>query len=407
MEGNRDGEFRLTGKGLLLADCGGAIRGLAMAVPGGYLAPCHGHIKRALGSLIASFDAAARVTVLVRPDDRNACSAWLTELEPRCAVTMASVPSGATLKTLWIQDRFLCRGPGDHRRTYLFPPSSAGENMATWLAAVDGSQSEEVRVALSGGNCLVGEDYWLVGADSVAQSVAFLPADRKNRESAQESIAAIDRRRLEVVGYSYADLKNRGIGPCHESALLKTAEIVVASELKQPIFHLDLFLTITGETVHGKPLLLVGEPVSPGPDAGLPDRNYSPQLAAVCCRLRTAGFEIMRNPVAVLPERRSGGGRRFWRSYNNVILQNRPDRVVWLPQFADVEWPELRQLDEENTRIWRDCLGFAVRRIDGWGAVAALGAGVRCVVKVTERDQTAVSDRSAGQDLPMTRSRST
>jgi hypothetical protein len=88
----------------------------------------------------------------------------------------------------------------------------------------------------------------------------------------------------------------------------------------------------------------------------------------------------------VLPAKRDGRGPRFWRPYNNVILQNRPERIVWLPQFADDEWPELQQLDEENASIWRDRLGFTVRPVGGWGAVAALGGGLRCVAKVIERD---------------------
>jgi hypothetical protein len=355
-----------------------------MAVPGTYLAPAHEAVRHAIASLVLAFDAGLRLTLLVRAEDQNACANWLAGLRPRCATSVVAVPPDATLKTLWIQDRFLCCTSDRGRRIYLFPPSSAAENMGAWLAAADGSAAEEMRTGLSGGNCLVGEDYWLAGAASLEQSAAFLPPGQKNRESARRAIAAIDRRRLVVVGHSYDDLKNRHADPCRG----ETAQAIAAAsdrDLRQPVFHLDVFLTPTGETTVGKPLLLVGEPVSLETSAGASGKSYRAPLAAVCRRLAAAGFAVLRNPVAVLPAKREGGGPRFWRPYNNVLLQNRPEKIVWLPQFADDEWPELRQLDEENRAIWRG-LGFAVRPIDGWGAVAALGGGVRCITKVTARD---------------------
>jgi hypothetical protein len=376
---------RTSPAGALVSDCGGAVMGLAMALPGTYLAPGHERVRRALGSLIQAFDAGVRVTLLVGTDDQDACTAWLGGLALRCTVSLARVPSGEVLKTLWIQDRFLCRAAPDHgRRTYLVPPSSGRENMAVWLAAFDGSDAEEMRTGLSGGNCLVGENYWLAGAASLEQSFAFLPGDRKNYQGARQSIAAIDGRRLVVVGHSYADLKYRDVEPCRAETT-KPPENPSDEGLRQPVFHLDVFLTPTGETMEGKPLLLVAEPVSLDGRAGATEKSYRAPLAAVCRRLAAAGFAILRNPVAVLPARRSGGGPRFWRPYNNVILQNRPEPIVWLPQFCDDEWPELRQLDDDNTRIWRERLGYSVRPIRDWGAVAALGGGLRCVTKVTER----------------------
>jgi hypothetical protein len=249
-----------------------------MALPGTCLAPGYESVRHALGSLVQAFDDRVRVTLLVGADDRESCAAWLAGLAPSCTVSLAMAPSG--LKTLWIQDRFLCRSAPDRgRKTYLFPPSSRSENMAVWLAAFDGSEAEEMRTGLSGGNCLVGNDFWLAGAASLEQSLAFLPAGRKTHQGARQSIAAIDGRRLVVVGHSYADLKHRDGEPCRAETATPS-ENPSDEDLRQPAFHLDVFLTPTGETMDGKPLLLLGEPVALDGHGAAAVKSYRAPFAA-------------------------------------------------------------------------------------------------------------------------------
>jgi hypothetical protein len=242
--------------------------------------------------------------------------------------------------------------------------------MAAWLAASDGSDAEEMRTGLSGGNCLVGEDYWLVGAASLEQSLAFQPAGAKNRHAARRSIAALDGRRLVVVGHAYADLKHRDVGLCAETPLADPSD----EDLRQPAFHLDVFLTPTGETMDGKPLLFDRTRVARQSwrAAGKATVPRSRPLAAAS-HGRRAILRVRWRCFA-----RRSGGEPFLAALQQRHPPEPAGRIVWLRNSATTNGG-LRDLDEDNARMARSP---GLRGPPGCGgAHRRARGGLRCVTR--------------------------
>jgi hypothetical protein len=357
----------------LVADCGGAIRRLALAFPPHYLDPDRDAERTVLAATISAFDAGVTVLLLTESDAAATVTEWAAQLQPAAALqVVATAPYGLLHRRggLWAQDSFLAAAG-----QYLIPLTGGEVGHGALLAAADGTPLTPVEIVLEGGDSLVGPDFRLIGAEAVNRTAEFR---RLTIAAAETALAAIDPRPLTVAGYFTADLG---------------AAAASSSEKRfQPWFHLDLMVAVTGLRRDGRPLLLVADPR----DGTAPDAPrhpaHAPRLDAMAARLEGAGFAVIRNPVPVL--RPPQGGSRAPRAYNNVLVQNDP-AIVWLPQFSDLE-PALAGSDASNCEIWRD-LGFAVRPVAGWSALAGPGGALRCAVKVLERasDPLRQPDRQA------------
>ena len=58
---------------------------------------------------------------------------------------------------------------------------------------------------------------------------------------------------------------------------------------------------------------------------------------------------------------------------------------MWLPTYGDREHPRLREVDQENERIWRG-LGFTVDALPSFQVFARGLGAARCATKVLSRE---------------------
>jgi hypothetical protein len=231
-----------------------------------------------------------------------------------------------------------------------------------------------------GGNVLVGAKTCFVGAD--------FGEGRIDTRRAIEVIACrpLERRgptRFEMTpgDYSWRQDIDRSIG---------------ADGSRQPIFHIDMFMTLAGTTPEGMPRVLLGDPAWASELIGLPLPEGFPLKAfeQIDYGLRLRGYEVMRNPLPFIyfddPDARMRAW--FYASANNCWVEcpgespadDHAGCRVFLPEYGFGAWPELKASDDTNAMLWEG-LGFEVIRGGDFLPLADQLGSLNCVTRILER----------------------
>ena len=158
----------------------------------------------------------------------------------------------------------------------------------------------------------------------------------------------------------------------------------------QPIFHIDMFITLAGRGASGRYRLLVGSPSDADRILGRPPQPQGmPELFDDVARtLERQGFEVLRNPLPVTSVDDPDARQRTWyfATSNNALVQIDAEAgdAVWLPTYGHGPWSELDATDAENKRIWEE-LGFAVQQLADFHPFAQNLGAVHCIKKYLER----------------------
>jgi hypothetical protein len=331
----------------LLMDQGGLIEEIALCNPAGI---ANRDLLRAHGNIIAQMPG-VKVWLVCRREDEAALERWASRAGlGNVQIVPVDAPLGPD--AMWIQDPFVVRVGRRGRPSYESIVAEHDYDYAGWLGAAQGREVSHNRLRLTGGNLLVGRDFRIVGAESIAgpggSPQVLGRALPRHRD--------FDPRPLHVYGY-----RN---GP--------------GGRWGQTPFHLDLALALTGcRTVRNEPIVLLAKPAW---DA--------PALDAAAARLEADGFCVLRN-------RLPGRDKRL-RYYNNVLVENvvRPGEIaslVFVPHYG-------RSADAQVDAVWK-MLGFTPRPIDGWSFGLFPGGALRCATKVLRRGPAPGRDRLIGDDV--------
>ncbi|TPP05862.1 hypothetical protein [Rhizobium glycinendophyticum] len=388
----------------LMADCGGLITDLGLALPTVFLAGTGigavgegARLIAPISNLLSSLPAELHVHIFVDRMAFEGARQWLDGLNSICQTNLVPVGSDVSvIRSPWIQDRIHIRterAQGRERTEVLARPNDVlASAIASHLAM--GRASEGIFVP--GGNQLVGQGFRLVG---YSQTVP--PGFRRDRSldawGLWRAISKMDGRDTSLFGYRIADLGQgreceeggtRGVrAQSHLQPNFSKRHNRHEDRIHQCGFHVDQYVSATGLFVDDRPLLLVADPISFDPDGERACQMLKRQLHASVLLLEEQGFAVQRNPVplAVVADT----GKRLPRLYNNVLLENalRPQRnrpQVWVPQFGDRE--PLEEFDSRNLAIWRR-LGFDPIPVPGWSCLASRNGAIRCVTRVLRRDE--------------------
>ena len=160
----------------------GGIAKLLFTIPGwvffpenapseAYLIKQYADVFRAL---LSSVSTETEVTVLVNASARDRLQQWITEfgLEARCEIVEA--PDGMRF-TVWAEDAYaICRDLAD-AETYFVEPASFNRQddayIADRIAGGTPFEATQVQLYFQGGNILIGDDFWFIGADYPANSL--------------------------------------------------------------------------------------------------------------------------------------------------------------------------------------------------------------------------------------------
>jgi len=318
----------------------------------------------------------------------DAAKGWLNG---RPNVAAISAPAGASL-TPWARDAMLaCRDAQGvaamlgvdrlDRRDDLIAPGLFAEATGLPLHASG--------VALEGGDILVDADAILVGADTLARMPG---GDVEARRAAlAAALGETGGRRLVIIGSPHTVAPESRAETIRAGASwTETTGYGNRSGTRQPIFHIDMFITLVGKRASGRPIALVGDPAMAAALIGAPPRPDAGQahFDAIAALLEREGFAVIRNPLPYLPMDETETRRRTWfyAPTNNALVQ-RDDAagdIVWLPSFGHDHSPELAAVDDRMAAIWR-ALGFEVRFIPECLLLAENLGGLHCFANVLVR----------------------
>ena len=251
---------------------------------------------------------------------------------------------------------------------------------------------------LEGGNVLAGPDFALIGKDTLVQNV--LHAQARNHKGAslndlRRSIVESFRTTLGIqnliwVGFDNFQMSWRKIG----------------RGTFQPLFHLDLFLTLGGQGLDGRQVLFMGDPSytcdllagKPYGQQHQPHKKVMQQLEAIRKMIQDLPptqlpnglpFKIVPIPMAIFKD--------TVYSYNNGLVESfDQERIAYLPDYVTQDqWDRYEQLNPLFRHLQsqtEECLlenGFTQVVWIGPGRfyrkLASLRGSLHCITKVLRR----------------------
>jgi hypothetical protein len=384
----------------LLSDAYGRLRRVLLSMPWwivryrhqGEFAP----IAVAFEGLLSRLPAYTEVVVAARKESEHGLRAWLGALPGERPLRIVTVPDDLTL-TCWAQDACLVVRTDGGRARLIAPADFGRQDDARVLARVAadlGLPHPTSPLAFQGGNVLVADDFWLIGEDSISETVEEgLAQDRPSAIKAFRTWLDAGRT-LHVIG---TDLplgaqESRSMDVPEGAPGDAWTEIVRRGSLegsRQPIFDLDTFVSLAGRGADGRHRILVGDPRMAAELMGapLPDHAHAESFDDIARQCAALGFHVIRNPLPLVFHDDAPARVRLWyfASSNNVLTEiDGEARNVWIPTYGSDARPALRRTDQRNLEIWRD-LGFTTVALPGFDALARDLGAARCLCKSLER----------------------
>ena len=351
-------------------------------------------------------------------------------------ITFVELPDYVNF-TDWAEDGYVSLLDTSNGMSFLMEPWEFPRSGDTLIAESVQSRTDvktgQAPLIFQGGNCLIGDDFWLLGKDYFADSVRLaserggplqIPAGTTpDAFVAQLFTEFVDRdRRLIVVGTNRPIPLRTVYGTRDGSKYF----VDIASDgagTFQPIFHIDMLITLIGRTA-GQFEVLLGSPAMADSLLGRSSPfSLDDVYDTIEEQLTREGFRVRRNPLVHEPTE----GRRFtvaelrdlaqrpgneelavavdelvsagagvntpvtmrsWHhiTWNNCLVENSATagRHVYLPTFGHGRRAALKPIDDEMKRLWTG-LGFSVHALGDFNAFAERQGVVHCIKKYLRR----------------------
>lgn len=374
----------------LVGSAGGAIERLMLTIP--EYAVAAEPLAAAYRDLLAKLAPGIRCLALVHEPVAATVAGWRDGIEV--------VPAPAHLNfSVWAEDGYAAVRDGD--TTLLVEPFSFpryGDSLiADFVANADpGLERTQAPLYFQGGNILIGDDFFLIGADYPANSLRYVggiltpapgerPADLVRRLYGEYLDPD---RTLGYVGSTLPVPEQRTRRFTIDGA--EWTELLYAGNQPgtlQPIFHIDMFVTLAGRGADGRYRVVVGDPGAAaallGGQATVPAHAMARVFDDIAAGLTRQGFDVRRNPLPLVYADDVERRERMWyfATGNNALVD---DGVVYLPTYGHGAWPELAVTDQENGRIWAD-LGYRVVFLADFHPFAENLGAVHCIKKYLSR----------------------
>lgn len=420
----------------LISSWSGSIDALLLTLPSyGVQSP---ELEAGYRSVIDSMRIGTEFIVVHNEGDRRTLERWFEAADHSTEnVLYVPLPDYVSF-TDWAEDGYVALTDTKEGATYLVEPwtfpRSGDALIADVVEEYSNIRASQAPLIFQGGNCLVGDDFWLLGADYFVDSLELLQ-DRLPPVRTPAGTTEVDfihqlfgeyvdsHRKLHLIGTKRALALRSYYGRAEAGKYYLDVPGGGTGAL-QPIFHIDMFITLVGRNDNGAFRVLVGSPELA--DKILETSSpFSLQAAydSIANDLESKGMEVYRNPLAhrsrttrnitfadlrdlassaegvdlreAVGELQAAGARpesdvavREWShvTWNNCLVENsvRVGRNVYMPTFGHGENAELAQLDEEMQRIWEG-LQFSVHRLTDFNAFASRQGVVHCIKKYLKR----------------------
>lgn len=351
----------------------------------------------AFKSIISTLPADTTRTVFTHEIAEQKAKEWMDEFGIADKAEIITVANDLNF-TVWAEDAYCICNDLDDGEKYFVEPASFNRADDAYIAdnAVKNSdlKATQVQLYFQGGNVLIGDDFWFIGADYPANSIRLGFIVPEPGESERDAVKRVygkhmdNERKLIVLG-SRVPVPSQKVRPIMIDGQLWKEVLYFGNKngTVQPLFHIDMFVTLAGKNEAGKYRVLVADPklayekLSEEP----PEGTMQPVFDDIADQLGTLGYEVIRNPMPMAYDDDDNDKVRYWyfATSNNVILQD-SEKKVWIPTYGHDHWSKLSVTDDANRDIWHS-LGYEVEQLPNFHPFAANLGAAHCITKYLSR----------------------
>ena len=420
----------------LISSWRGAIDTLLLAFPAyGVADP---ELAAGYRSVISAMRPGTKFVVVHQRSGRAAVEKWFKQAgHKKRAVTYVALPDYVNF-TDWAEDGYVALLDTADDTAYLMEPwefPRAGDALISESVQehVD-LRSGQAPLIFQGGNCLSGDRFWLLGKDYFADSVDLVaggsppvevPAGKTPDAFVTKLFADyVDSKRELIVVGTDRPIPLRTYYGTRDGDGFHLDIAGDGAGTFQPIFHIDMFITLVGPDDRGDFEVLVGSPALGDELLG----TQSPYALddvydSIAADLRAHGMHVQRNPLVHRPqdgraftvaqlraiaaqpgnealleavtELVAAGAKddtsvrvRTWHhiTWNNCLVENSETlgKRVYLPTFGHGPNEDLKPVDQEMKALW-EARGFTVHMLGDFNAFARRQGVVHCIKKYLAR----------------------
>ena len=401
----------------------------------------NGPLAAGYKSVIAALRPGTQFVIVHAKSLRPEIDGWFTAAaHPIGNVTFVELPDYVNF-TDWAEDGYVSLSDTAEGTTFLMEPwefpRSGDTLIAEAVQSVTGARTKTGQAPLifQGGNCLIGDQFWLLGRDYFADSVRLIgepgsPVEIPEGTTPDEFVAQLftdfvdSARRLIVVGTNRPIPLRSFYGTRDGNRYFLDIPSDGAGTF-QPIFHIDMLITLTGSNA-GAFEVLVGSPAMADSMLGRTSPfGLEDVYDGIAQQLTSEGFTVHRNPLVHEPTLGSrfsitqlrelaqqpgneelgpavdelvaaGAGSntqvtaRSWHhiTWNNCLVENSAakGKHVYMPTFGHGARSQLKLIDDEMARLWSN-MGFTVHALGDFNAFAERQGVVHCIKKYLKRGE--------------------
>lgn len=343
--------------------------------------------------------------------------------------------------TDWAEDAYVALVDSLDGSSYLMEPwefpRSGDSLIADAVEEYSDLKASQAPLIFQGGNCLIADDFWILGKDYYQDTIDLinkqrLPISIPPNQSVEDAVRKtfkdyVDHSRPMFVAGTKKQIPLAGYIGSKEGIdfILDIAGSGVG--LYQPIFHVDMFISLIGKNSSGDFEVMIGSPSLGNQLIGLPDRPLNLQSAydEIAKAFEDNGVKVHRNPLVHFPEftgRTISIGKlrtlaaanpndrdinsavkdfnnlnaadtdiakiRSWHhiTCNNCLVESseKNGKNAYLPTFGHGNYQSLSALDNHMKTMWEG-FGYTVHQLGDFNSFAKRQGVVHCISKYISR----------------------
>ncbi|SOD93803.1 hypothetical protein [Caenispirillum bisanense] len=358
-------------------------------------------------AILVEMPATTSFVIVVNPAVQALVEGWVQQLNMQARVQQIVFDADFTA---WARDPFVAVTTDGDATIHLAQPEPSGDHPDTQIVAqmvaapVPGIAAYPTPLYFDGGNVLAGDDFCILGANERQRTLDMLgtgglpqPQPPTTPEELvdllfQQYIVGVDRA-LHWLGLP--DMPEQEEVPFEHNGEEWEQIFYYGNDpgAQQPVFHIDMFLTLMGREDDGYHVLL-GSPTQAAyimtGQMQTPPEAQAEAFDALQTQLQEMGFIVHRNPMPLIYQDDPVEKLRTWyyAAYNNALVQvDETGRRVWLPSFAHGIWQQaLQQVEQANVQIWQE-RGFEVTLMPDFQVFTAMAGALRCITNDFDRGE--------------------
>jgi hypothetical protein len=386
----------------LVSSVDGKLKKLLLTIPFGIVEELDNPIWKIYEDLFSKLPSYTELHMLVHEPAVAVISGWMDRNKIKNRIHFIPVPHYIDI-TIWAEDAYVIVEDNDSHERYFMEPNC----FPRWGDGFVGNFASKalnykrcwLPLYFEGGNMLIGDDFFLVGADYPVLSMnhMFDILAHKKEESKVELVQDLYKeffdatRELILVG-STLPVPSREEKEFEMNGEIWKQYYYNKNEkgTVQPVFHIDMFISLAGRDPNGKYCVLVGDPRLAAQLLGQEVYPYAMVeiFDNIAENLQKINFEVIRNPLPLIYMDDEKTKVRTWHfaTSNNAMVEiiDEKTKTVWLPSYGYGNWTELEVTDRRNKEIWEN-LGFKVVMLGDFHPFVEYSGSLHCIKKYLER----------------------